>query len=704
MSRIYISHSSIDKEAATALKDWLVQEHYSDPSDIFLDFDPDCGLVPGQRWESALDEAIMSCQAVLFLVSDRWLNSQYMIGEYQFARRLHKKLFVLLMGEIRHDQMRYGLSEEVIVRLDEPEGETQRMGNVAFSKSAIKRLKLGLERAGISSTGTFELQPGATGFRWREPYRGLAALESEDAAVMFGRKTDVDYGMAALHGLLQNKAADGLAIVGASGVGKSSYLRAGLWPRLARDETRWLPLKPVEFRGDGDGGSDGLLWAVEEIFTRLGLRQSRNDLRQRIETAQFFIELLRELRRAAAQRMLLSEPPFPLPILCIDPGDWLLRPVSGAARQHFLNLARTAIEADEALLLFTARSSSYACREDGCDIARNMQKLDLRPIATAEAVRVIAEPARVLRTKVPSSPLIEMDIVERLSDEIARNPNGFPLIAAALKKLWEEFSAAGLPLSLREFEQTGGTAAIIQVQANNAISDTDVEYRGHNLRGLVRQLFIPRLVRVDTDSNTPLGRIARQDELPAELIPLAEALIDRRLLVTTFSNQLQAPTIEVAHDGLLRHWRILSELIAEEKDKLLLLDGVLRAAIEWEKADSERKAEFLLHRGARLAAARALKSRGDGANWERVLAPASGYLEACSALQQNAGVADQWRRFVAAGNELRSLGEHELTIFKPDQPNDNNNVITALLRSLSLLNPDDPLWQEELAARQRKSN
>src|SRR6185436_17206104 len=96
-------------------------------------------------------------------------------------------------------------------------------------------LRRGLEKAGIGAE-TFELRADLQGaFGWRAPYRGLEALEAEDAAVFFGRNADIVRGIDTLRGLAAHKPPRFLVILGASGAGKSSFLRAGLWPRLSRD-------------------------------------------------------------------------------------------------------------------------------------------------------------------------------------------------------------------------------------------------------------------------------------------------------------------------------------------------------------------------------------------------------------------------------------------------------------------------------------
>ena len=145
-------------------------------------------------------------------------------------------------------------------------------------------------------------------------------------------------------------------------------------------------------------------------------------------------------------------------------------------------------------------------------------------------------------------------------------------------------------------------------------------------RDALRRLFIPRLARIDRESKAPQRRIARQSELPADLLPLARALTQRRLLVVKLAGQAEgapaaeAATLEVAHEALLRRWPTLADLLAEDRDALLLLDGVLSAAADWDKAEAARKPDFLAHRGSRLADAQALAARGP--DWARAIAPA----------------------------------------------------------------------------------
>src|SRR6202041_1796693 len=93
----------------------------------------------------------------------------------------------------------------------------------------------------------------------RPPYRGLLSLEAEDAGIFFGRDAPVVQALDKLRGLREAAPPRMLVILGASGAGKSSFMRAGLLPRLARDDRHFLPLPIVRPERGVLFGENGLL-------------------------------------------------------------------------------------------------------------------------------------------------------------------------------------------------------------------------------------------------------------------------------------------------------------------------------------------------------------------------------------------------------------------------------------------------------------
>jgi len=72
MARIFLSHSSVDEREAVALNKWLTDNGWDD---VFLDIDPQRGLVAGERCQEALRQAADRCEAVIFIVSPAWAKS-----------------------------------------------------------------------------------------------------------------------------------------------------------------------------------------------------------------------------------------------------------------------------------------------------------------------------------------------------------------------------------------------------------------------------------------------------------------------------------------------------------------------------------------------------------------------------------------------------------------------------------------------------
>ena len=326
--------------------------------------------------------------------------------------------------------------------------------------------------------------------------------------------------------------------------------------------------------------------------------------------------------------------------------------------EKLLLLARAAIDADAALLLVSIRSDSYGTMQGAKALAGIDQvPLSLGPVPQGEIARVIREPAEILRRKAgPAAPVFDAAVIERLQQEIEGEEDALPLLAFVLQRLMREHQ--GVPaIGLTELDRTGGVAAAIEAAAEAALADAGIGRDRTTQRDALRRLFIPRLARIDRESKAPQRRVARQSELPADLLALARALTQRRLLVVKLAGDAEgapapdAVTLEVAHEALLRRWPTLADLLAEDRDALLLLDGVLSAAADWDKAEAVRKPDFLAHRGSRLADAQALATRG--ADWERTIAPARSYLAACHARE----AAEREEKEAALARERQRLAE-----------------------------------------------
>ena len=185
----------------------------------------------------------------------RWYSSSplpgrsrsWCLAEFLLAKSLHKLIFGVVVKETPLDELPTELTSEYQLCHLVGEGSTTTIrfthretpAEVVFLTGGLNRLRLGLQTAGLSA-GFFVWPP--EGDPSRAPYRGLEPLDTPDAAVFFGRDAEILEGLDKLRGM-RTAGNEGLfVILGASGAGKSSFLRAGLLPRLARDDRHFYLL------------------------------------------------------------------------------------------------------------------------------------------------------------------------------------------------------------------------------------------------------------------------------------------------------------------------------------------------------------------------------------------------------------------------------------------------------------------------------
>jgi hypothetical protein len=184
----FLSHSSSDNAIAIALRDWLVSEGWND---LFLDLDPERGILAGERWERALNEAARRCEAVLFLISNSWLGSRWCINELNLARRLNKRLFGVLIEEgLAINELPSNVTStwqpvNVATGYDHQQFPvtlpiTGEEVTVTLSQEGLSRLKSGLRRAGLHASyfdwpPTHHLTAASSPWRLTMPVSSLGA-------------------------------------------------------------------------------------------------------------------------------------------------------------------------------------------------------------------------------------------------------------------------------------------------------------------------------------------------------------------------------------------------------------------------------------------------------------------------------------------------------------------------------------------------
>jgi len=671
MSRIFLSHSSKDNLPAIALRDWLRAEGWDD---VFLDLDPKRGIVAGERWERGLHEAAGRCEAVVFLVSGPWLASDWCLKEYALARGLNKKLFAVLIDpdrtiadlpgtltgtwqvvDLAHRQ------DMQIFRVADPNSYEEQ--HVAFSREGLRRLKSGLEKAGLDPK--FFAWPPA-GDPDRAPYRGLQPLEAADTGIFFGRDAPIIEFTDALRGLRAGSAPRLLVILGASGAGKSSFLRAGILPRLGRDDSQFLPLPPIRPERAVLTGENGLLAALEAAVPD----RTRADLRAAIKAGAAGLRPLLAALADQAFRQTLTEDDGAKPpaiVLAIDQAEELFRAEGAEESAAFLELLRDLTVADDpaVIVIFAIRSDSYDALQNAKPLEGLAQKpLSLPPMPHNSYRQVIEEPAKRV-VEGGRRLAIEPQLIDRLLQDIEQGggKDTLPLLAFTLEQLYGEFGRAGL-LRLKDYEIFGGLKGTIDASVARAFARADQDGRiprDHAARlALLRRGLIPWLAGVDPESRSPRRNIARRSEIPAEALPLIDFLVEERLLSTDTvldkdpaGREVRVTTIEPAHEALFRQWSLLEGWLAEDFALLAALEAVQRAARDWDA--NGRSEAWLAHQGQRLAEAQALDERPDIA--AKLDQTNRSYLAQCRALEEARRAEAEARRREREETQARQLAD-----------------------------------------------
>ncbi|MGW6424558.1 nSTAND1 domain-containing NTPase [Nocardia sp. NPDC055053] len=635
MDRVFLSHSRWNSTAAQALFRWLTDSEPSLRGQIFLDIDPEAKIAPGVRWKAELTRAMDRCEAVICLISPQWENSPECLAEARLAESLNKRVFCARIDPAAQGT---GVREWQICDLF-PNGDrvtTVAAGNgesVDFCTDGLAQLLRGLRRAGI----------GAEHFPWppendpaRAPYRGWQSMENVDAAVFFGRDPQILRGMDTLRGM-RATAVEGLfVILGPSGVGKSSFLRAGLLPRLRRDPANFLVseiVRPEREPLTGDQGLAHAIWHLRSQSDPAGPTLGEVKAACRDAAADRLSRWLRESQLEAA-----DDDGLPTVVVPIDQGEELFSAEAGAEAGAFLALLGALLrtgETDELQLIvaMTIRADRYEALQQAPELlaVRAREFGDLKPPPVTEYKGVITGPAdRATAAGLRLS--LDPALVARLLDDATGGADSLPLLALTLSRLYLDYGSTGR-LALADYESMGGMERIVQAEVDTLLA-VDPRVRARQLDTL-RSAFIPWLATIDQDTDAPSRRVARWDELPSDSHALIDAMVARRLLVK--DERGGALVVEVALESLLRQWDSLAQWLSEYAEDLKAVDNLDRAAAEWEL--NERSPEWLFE-GARLATARQLA--GHSLFRDRVRHAAE-FLEASRAQEQAQADAERRR-------------------------------------------------------------
>lgn len=412
------------------------------------------------------------------------------------------------------------------------------------------------------------------------PYVGIASFEADDAGRFFGREALV----AEVIDHMTSEMGRLTMMVGPSGSGKSSALRAGVVPAL-RDgavdgsekwlQTQFMPgKKPLE--------------ALETSLLRVAS-----------QPAEHLLEQLRDGSRGlirAARRVVPSDDQVVL--LVIDQFEELYSPeVDPSERDHFLSLLSDAVSDDSSNLrvIATLRADFFhkALNHAGFANSLRHRTIAIAPLSIKEATRAIVAPAEGVGVSV------EPALVSELVSHVADSPTALPFFQFALTEVFRV--EATDVMTLRSYEEIGSMAGALGRSAERIWESLDNDA----IEASARRVF-GRLVTLgegvrDTRRRVPLSELGT-DRATSKVL---ERFGDARLISFDRDPSSREPTAEITHEAIISGWPRMQRWLDEDRELLQLHRHLSSAQQEW---DANGQNEEDLYSAGRLESALPLDS------------------------------------------------------------------------------------------------
>ena len=405
------------------------------------------------------------------------------------------------------------------------------------------------------------------------PYRELFAFQEEHAKFFFGRSTFINDLVQAV------KTKPLVAVVGASGSGKSSLVFAGLLPRL-RQEGSWL----IEsFRPEKQPFNRLAAAFVHQLEPELG----KSD---RIDKAINLANTIRQHGFAYVLSEILQEHPGKQLLLVVDQFEELYTVCSEEERDRFIDVLLAGINDSLGLkVVLTLRADfcgqAYTCRS----LADALQSADLKlgSMNGEELREAIERPAQLMEVE------LEEKLTERLLEDVKQEPGNLPLLEFALTELWKKQRQR--TLTHQAYAEIGGVAKALANHAETVYAKLN-EAQQKQAQRIFLQLVHPGEGTEDT------RRLATRGEVGADNWELVTHLAgaSARLVVTARNEETQEETVEIVHEALLREWKQLRDWMKSDRTFRIWQEELRSRRRRWQR--NEQNEEDLLT-GSLLSAA-----------------------------------------------------------------------------------------------------
>jgi WD40 repeat protein len=578
---VFVAYSRRDSDFVRR----LVQDLRAEGVNLWVDQDE---VTVGEQWWDSIVNAIRTTTAVILIATPDGRRSKWVERELRLADEQGIPVFpIWAAGDSYIESVPLGMASIQYVDMRSTDGYAD----------GVKALLSALSNVTRYAPPPVDASPD---FVPRNPYKGLHAFGEEDAADFFGRE-------AFIAELIKTVGADRfLALVGASGSGKSSVLLAGLLPRLKAGalpgSEDWLYLSPFK---PGTRPIENLARTLQPHLSNMSLDS--------------IVTQLREPSQGSALVLHLSHPRL---VLIVDQFEEVFALTTDEdERRQFIDLLTTLINRDErSRVMITLRADFYERTLKYPELARLIsdQLNVVVQLTLAELEQAVTAPAALPDVRLT----FDSGLVGELIYEVRDEPGALPLLQFTLDQLFER--REGLRLTLEAYREIGGVRGALARYAERVYQDLSPAQQG-----LARSLFL-RLVEVQLSEQSVTRRralfsefqFASQAETTA-IRQVVDTFVTARLLSANRAGDVE--TIELSHEAVIQEWARLWEWVNQARADLLVQSRLSADAARWNESARSRD---LLYRGNVLAEASAWSQRNTASTDEMAFIRASQAEEA----------------------------------------------------------------------------
>jgi hypothetical protein len=363
-----------------------------------------------------------------------------------------------------------------------------------------------------------------------------------------------------------------VAVVGASGSGKSSALRAGLLPAISADDEQRATLLITP-------GAHPLQECAVHLGAQLGLPAGDlvTEFSEHSRNLGLAIRQLIVQRTDAIECLLVVDQFEEVFTLCHDDRE----------REQFIAALLDAANAADTRtrIVVGLRSDFYTHCARHPRLAEALQDAQVLvgPMSTDELTQAISQPAA------RAGLMVEKTLVTTVVHDAVERPGALPFVSHALWETWRRRRGNGLFLD--SYRAAGGVKGAIAHTADDLYQNLD-----ELQQGIAREIFL-RLIALGEGTEDTRRRVSRDELLDSPYHDAVAVVLDKLAMVRLVT--ADADAVELAHEALIRGWPVLREWLTEDRETLRARQRLTDAAVEWKNHERD---EGLLYRGARLAA------------------------------------------------------------------------------------------------------